>query len=497
MKDKILIMKFISKNFGGIQALENVDFNLNRGEINCLVGENGAGKSTLMNILAGVIQPTQGRIFINEKEVEISHPKVAHNYGISIVYQELSQFLNMKVSENIYMGRYPKKNGAIDFQKLEEKTNSLLKSLGIKINPNAYLHSLSVAQRQLIEIAKAVSFDSKIIIFDEPTSSLSNEEVDTLFKIILDLKKKGVSIIYISHKLEECFYLGDEITVLKDGKLSGNGRVDNLDMNKVISMMVGRDIKDRFPKSENEIGEEILEVKNITNENIKDISFKLNKGEVLGLGGMVGSGRTEVARAIFGLDNFKGEIYKNKNKINQKNPKEAIENGFVFVPEDRRGQGLVMIRSLLHNVELSSLNSLSKLGIINSKKEINKVDQYIEQLNIKASSENQTVNTLSGGNQQKVVIAKSLMTSPEILILDEPTRGIDVGSKREIYELINKLKSKKMSIIMISSELPELINMSDRIIVMSEGEITGQLKGKEKTEENVMKLATKRTGENI
>lgn len=484
-------MKAISKNFGGVKALQDVDLDLHQGELLCLLGENGAGKSTLMKILSGVIQPTAGDILINGQKVNITDPHAAHLMGISTVYQELVQFPDMTIAENIFMGRYPKKNGLVDFKALREKTLALMDELDIRFDPEAYIRSLSIAQRQLVEIIKAISFDSKIVIFDEPTSSLTSEETAILFRIIGSLKDKGVSIIYISHRMEDIFTIGDRIVVLRDGKNSGSGLVKDLNVDSVIEMMVGRSLERQYPKEHAEIGEEILRVENITNECVKNASFSLRKGEVLGFGGLVGAGRTELMRAIMGLDKCTGSIYKNGRKIINNNPTQAILNGFAHVPEDRKEHGLILIRSILHNMELSSLKQLSKMGFMKTDLEGDVAEKYIKKLDIKTTGPQQLGGDLSGGNQQKVVLSKCLITMPDILILDEPTRGIDVGSKVEIYEIMNELAKQGVSIIMISSELPELINMSDRIIVMREGVITGELQASDVTEQSVMKLATK------
>ncbi len=339
----ILRMEKISKNFGGIKALQDVDLELYEGELLCLLGENGAGKSTLMKILSGVIQPTAGEIFINEEKVKIADPSIAHQMGISTVYQELVQFPDMTISENIFMGRYPKKNGLVDFAALRKKTLHLMDELNIHFDPDTYVRSLSIAQRQLVEILKAVSFNSKIIIFDEPTSSLTSEETAVLFRIIAQLKKKGVSIIYISHRMEDIFAIGDRIVVLRDGKNSGGGLVNDLNVDSVIEMMVGRSLERQFPKEYAEIGDEILRVENITNERVKNASFCLRRGEVLGFGGLVGAGRTELMRAIMGLDKCNGVLYKNGKRIYNTSPMQAISNGFAYVPEDRKEHGLILM----------------------------------------------------------------------------------------------------------------------------------------------------------
>lgn len=491
MNDTILKMQGISKFYGGIKALEKVDFELYRGEILCLLGENGAGKSTLMKILSGVIEPSEGEIFLEDKKINIKNPNIAHHLGISTVHQELVQFADMTIMENIYMGRYPKKGGLVDFKTLKEKTLALMDSLDIHFNPFSYIRDLSVAQRQMVEIMKAVSFDSKIIIFDEPTSSLTTEETTVLFRIIADLKSRGISMVYISHRLEDIFAIGDRITVLRDGRNSGGGMVSELNTDQVISLMVGRNVENQFPKVHVDIGEEILRVEHISNEYVKDASFVLHKGEILGFGGLVGAGRTELMRAVMGLDKAAGTIYKNGKVIVNHNPTEAIRNKFALVPEDRKDQGLVLLLSILKNIEMSSLPELSLGGFMNSQKEKECAAEYMKRLQVKAADVDQAAGDLSGGNQQKVVIAKCLATKPDILILDEPTWGIDVGSKAEIYEIMNQLVLQGVSIIMISSELPELLNMSDRIIIMREGKITGEQNMGEATEETVMKLATK------
>lgn len=494
MEKTILKMQGISKQYGGIRALNNVTMELKEGEILCLLGENGAGKSTLMKIISGVVAPTSGDIYLNDQKIEIKNPEAAHNYGISTVYQELVQFPDMTIMENIYVGRYPKKHGLVDFAALRKKTLALMDELDIHFDPDEYIRNLSVAQRQLVEIMKAISFNSKIIIFDEPTSSLTNEETDILFRIIRELKAKNISMIYISHRLTDIFAIGDRAAVLRDGCNSGEGMVKDLNEDQIIAMMVGRNLENQFPKKKVPIGEVILKVENINSYKVKNASFELKKGEVLGFGGLVGSGRTELMRAVLGLDKCTGTVIKDGKEIKNKSPMDAIKNKFALVPEDRKDQGLVLIRSLLHNMEMSSLKSVSQFGFMNSKKEKACGDRYMKQLNIKAPTYNVNAGDLSGGNQQKVVFAKGLATNPDILILDEPTRGIDVGSKAEIYEIMNDLVEKGVSIIMISSELPELMNMSDRIVVMREGQITGVIENEDMaqiSEEQIMRYATK------
>lgn len=492
--DKKLILKMegITKSFSGIKALDNVNLDLYEGETLCLLGENGAGKSTLMKILSGVITPSKGNIYLYGNKINIKNPSIAHKMGISTVYQELIQFSDMNVMENLFIGRYPKKYGFVNFNTLKRMTIKLMEELNIFISPTAYIRDLSIAKRQLIEIMKAVSFNSKIIIFDEPTSSLTLEESNILFDIIKRLKSKNISLIYISHRLEDIFSIGDRIIVLRDGANSGGGLVKYLDNDKVVSLMVGRDIKNQFPKLQAKLGDEILRVENIENEKVHKASFVLKRGEILGFGGLIGAGRSELIRAIMGLDECKGKIYKNGKEIFNRTPREAIRNKFALVPEDRKDQGLVLILSILKNIEMSSLNKLNKFGFMLESKERDNSKDYINMLKIKTYGYDQEVQDLSGGNQQKVVIAKCLLTKPDILILDEPTRGIDIGSKAEIYKIISDLANNGVSIIMISSDLPELLNMSDRIIIMREGHITGELSREEASEESVMKLATKK-----
>lgn len=492
--DKKLILKMegITKSFSGIKALDNVNLDLYEGETLCLLGENGAGKSTLMKILSGVITPSKGNIYLYGNKINIKNPSIAHKMGISTVYQELIQFSDMNVMENLFIGRYPKKYGFVNFNTLKRMTIKLMEELNIFISPTAYIRDLSIAKRQLIEIMKAVSFNSKIIIFDEPTSSLTLEESNILFDIIKRLKSKNISLIYISHRLEDIFSIGDRIIVLRDGANSGGGLVKDLDNDKVVSLMVGRDIKNQFPKLQAKLGDEILRVENIENEKVHKASFVLKRGEILGFGGLIGAGRSELIRAIMGLDECKGKIYKNGKEIFNRTPREAIRNKFALVPEDRKDQGLVLILSILKNIEMSSLNKLNKFGFMLESKERDNSKDYINMLKIKTYGYDQEVQDLSGGNQQKVVIAKCLLTKPDILILDEPTRGIDIGSKAEIYKIISDLANNGVSIIMISSDLTELLNMSDRIIIMREGHITGELSREEASEESVMKLATKK-----
>ncbi len=491
MSKEFLKMINITKDYGGIRALNKVNLELYQGEILCLLGENGAGKSTLIKILSGVEQPSDGEIVFQGKKIQLKNPHLAHDAGFSTVYQEMVQFPDMTIAENIFIGRYPLKAGLVDFKELNSMTKRLMDRLGIHFDPQAKIRSLSIAQRQLVEIMKAISFDSRVLIFDEPTSSLTTEETALLFDTILKLKSEGISIIYISHRLEDVFKIGDRAMILRDGENSGEGMVKDLSSDDIIAMMVGRTIKNRFPKRKVAIGEEILRVENINNTRVKNASFSLRKGEVLGFGGLVGAGRSELMRAVLGIDKCSGDIYLEGKKIHNGTPMEAIANGFAAVPEDRKDEGLILRLSVMYNMQLSAFKRFTnKLGFLNRKTEQKVADEYVRKLSIKVSSYRQMAGDLSGGNQQKVVLARGLISNPKVLILDEPTRGIDVGAKAEIYEIMNMLVEQGVSIIMVSSELPELLNMSDRIIVMREGVIVGEMSSDEATEQKVIKLAT-------
>ncbi|MCC2818197.1 sugar ABC transporter ATP-binding protein [Lachnoclostridium pacaense] len=489
MEDYILEMKHISKDYGGIHALRDVDFSLKKGEVLCLCGENGAGKSTLMKILTGVEKPSKGDIFLHGKLAHINKPIDAYRQGISIVHQELVQIPDMTIAENIFVGRYDKKACFIDYRALTEKTNQLMDRLGIHYNPDAKIRQYSVAQRQLIEIMKALSYDSSIIVLDEPTAALTLDETKILYSIIRKLKTEGVSIIFISHRMEDIYAVGDRIYVLKDGSYSGAANVSDVSVEDIIKMMIGRDIGQQFVQKTNKVGEVILEVKGLTNESIKDISFQVRAGEVVGFGGLIGAGRTELLQAIYGVDSYDGEIYYKGELIKNSSPKAAIDRGFSMVPEDRKDEGLILSHSVQNNIQMTILDRITRLGVLCGRKGKKTVGTFIENLNIKTSGIQQKVGMLSGGNQQKVVLAKCMAPEPKVILLDEPTRGVDVGAKAEIYKIINDLASKGFAVIMVSSELPELIAVSDRIIVMREGRISGEIDAKNVTEEQVMTLA--------
>ncbi|MCG0276300.1 MAG: sugar ABC transporter ATP-binding protein [Thermosediminibacteraceae bacterium] len=488
----ILEMEGISKEFPGVKALNCVDFRVKKGTVHALIGENGAGKSTLMKILNGIYTPDSGIIKFKGKEIKLRSPYDAIKNGISMIHQELSPIPNMTVAENIFLGREPLigRVPIVNDKEMINKTRELMRSLEINIDPCALMRDLSIANMQMVEIAKAISYNSELIIMDEPTSAISEKEVSHLFKIIKNLKEKGVSIIYISHRLDEIFKIADEVTVLRDGEYIGTESIEKITREKLIEMMVGREIKQMFPKEEAPIGEVILEVRNLTKRGVfYDINFKVRRGEILGIAGLMGAGRTEVVESIFGLSSYDaGEIYIKGKKVKIKSPIDAIKNKIALITEDRKS-GLFLPLSVRDNIIMASIDSYIKGPFIDGVKVDEFCNKQIEQLKIKTPGLMQIVKYLSGGNQQKVLIARWLLTYPEILILDEPTRGIDVGAKAEIHRLITKMAKEGKAIIMISSELPEILGMSDRILVMHEGRITGELYRKDANQENIMRYA--------
>ncbi len=489
MGNYVLQMRNVSKSFGGVHALKKVNLNLREGEVLCLVGENGAGKSTLMKILSGVLTPDEGEIVLNNEKIFIRNPAEAYGLGISIVHQELIQIPSMSVAENIFLGRYETKGGFISFKKLIRKTEKLMEKLDIYFDPESRLSAYSVAQRQLIEILKALSYESSIIIFDEPTAALTTDESELLYNIIRRLKQEGISVIFISHRMDDIFAVGDRLLCLKDGEVSGEADVKGVTVPEIIKMMVGREFSRTHKKERKQTEEIIFTAEHLSNTKIHDISFYLKKGEVLGIGGLIDAGRTELLRAIFGIDRCEGKMMLAGETVHNKTPRMAIANGFSFVPEDRKDQGLILAADILSNVELNILKKLSHYGFMLRKKEIRMVEDFTKKLEIKARNIFTGVGMLSGGNQQKVVIAKSLSSNPRIVLLDEPTRGVDVGAKAEIYHIIETLISEGVSVIMVSSELPELLSVSDRIMVMREGKIAGIVHAKEATEERIMEMA--------
>ncbi|ADD01572.1 ABC transporter related protein [Thermoanaerobacter mathranii subsp. mathranii str. A3] len=502
MSEYILEMRNITKEFPGVKALDNVNFKVKRGEIHALVGENGAGKSTLMKILSGVYPygTYKGDIIIDGEVKQFRNIKDSEKSGIAIIYQELTLVKYMTVGENIFLGEEPVKGGIIDWMKVYSETYRLLKELQINVNPYTKVMNLGIGHQQMVEIAKALSKKARILILDEPTSALTESETEHLLNILKDLKKNGVTCIYISHKLNEVFEIADSITVLRDGKTIMTDKKENFTENKVISLMVGRELTQRFPRAKHTPGEVVFEVKNYTvydheipgKKIIDNVSFKARRGEILGIAGLMGAGRTELAASIFGA--FKGrkegEIYLNGKKIEINTPSDAIKHGIAYLSEDRKRFGLVTLMDVQENIALPNYDRLSKFSIINNNAKIKHAEKYVKELKIKTPTIRQRVANLSGGNQQKVVIAKWLMSDPKVLILDEPTRGIDVGAKFEIYNLMNKLVDMGVCVIMISSELPEILGMSDRILVIHEGKINGEFPIEEADQEKIMYCAT-------
>jgi len=496
--ETIFILKDISKSFPGVKALDKVTYEVDRGEVHALVGENGAGKSTLIKILSGVYHQDSGQILYKGKEIDIKNPRYAQELGISTIYQELNLCPNLTVADNIFLGNEFSSTflNYIDEKKLNKECKKYLDLLEADVDPRALVSSLSVAQQQMVEIAKALSYESEVIIMDEPTATLTLHETKKLFETIRKLKEQQRSIIYISHRLEEVFEIADTVTVLKDGKLVGTKPLKDINYIDIVRMMVGRDIESKYiktaPKMGKKVGKVLLDVRNLTKKEVfENINFSLHAYEILGFSGLVGAGRTDLMRAIFGLESIdEGNIIINGKDIKQfKGPKEAINKGIGMTSEDRKRESLFLNFNIRENVTISYLDYLSKYGYIMGGTEKNFVGKFIKQLDIKPQNIEAQVITMSGGNQQKVAIAKWLATAPEILIMDEPTRGIDVGAKSEIYKLIRLLSDQGKGIIFISSELPEILTLSDRIIVMNKGKIVGKFMNEEATEEKIMELA--------
>ncbi|MBX7314391.1 sugar ABC transporter ATP-binding protein [Clostridium chauvoei] len=493
-KNPMLKMTNIIKSFPGVKALDNVNLKAFGGEVTALMGENGAGKSTLMKILSGVYQKDQGEIFVEGKEIKIKGIKDAEKCGITIIHQELSVIPNLTIAENIFLGneKYNKFTGRINKKLLIERSKMFLEQIGCTLDPNMLVEDINVGERQMIEIAKALTKNAKIIIMDEPTTALTDVETKNLFKVIDNLKNKGIAIIYISHRMEEIFTICDRVEVLRDGKYAGEAQIKDIDNDKLIAMMVGRKIEDQFPYKKVDIGNTILRVNDLEYKGkVKKASFEVKEGEILGVAGLMGSGRTELAKTIFGeYKKTSGKIILSGKEINIKCSKDAIENGICYLSEDRKKEGCVLDMSVANNMTLCNLKKYERNNkSINTKAELKDVEEYIKKINIRTPNSGQLIKNLSGGNQQKVILAKWLLLSPKVFIIDEPTRGIDVGAKKEIYELLNELKSMGKAIIMISSDLPEVLGISDRIMVMSEGRISGELQREEATQEKIMKLA--------
>ncbi len=497
MAEKFLLeMKEITKEFPGVKALDEVTIQIRESSVHALMGENGAGKSTLMKCLFGIYKKDSGEITFRGKEINFTSPKEALDNGVSMVHQELNQVLQRNVMDNIWLGRYPQKGFFIDEKKMYEDTKQIFEELGIDIDPREKVGKLSVSEMQMLEIAKAVSYDSKIIVMDEPTSSLTEKEVNHLFKIINKLRDRGCGIIYISHKMEEILEIADEVTIMRDGKWISTDNSKDLTTDLIINMMVGRDLSERFPPKTNTPKEVILEIKDFTGKHLpsfKNISFQLRKGEILGIAGLVGAKRTEIVEAIFGMrERETGEIFIHGKKVENKNPNDAIKNGFALVTEERRSTGIFAGLDINFNSIISNIDAYSRTGkFLDEIKMKSDTEWVIDSMRVKTPHQKTPIGSLSGGNQQKVIIGRWLLTNPEILMLDEPTRGIDVGAKFEIYQLMNELAKKDKGIIIISSEMPELIGTTDRIMVMSNGRIAGIVETAKTTQEEIMALSAK------
>lgn len=489
----LLQMKGIYKHYPGVVALADVNFELNAGEVHCLLGENGAGKSTLMKILSGAIKKDAGSILIESEEIEFNSPADAQKYGISMIYQEFKLVPELSVAENILLGNEPTRGRSplVDHKKMQQDAQEILAQLGEKIPITAKISSLSIAQRQIVEIARALSRQVKILAMDEPSASLSQNELKRLFAVIRRLKTEGVGIIYISHRLEEVFEIGDRLTVLRDGRFIHSCPVSETDRRSLIRWMVGRELEQEFPRIEPDRGEEVLRIEGLSSGVLKDINLSVYRGEILGLAGLVGAGRSELARIIFGADpKDKGRISLEGGKISARTPREAIDLGIGLLTEDRNKYGLIMQMNVRENISLSNLRQVAGSFFINQSEEYSVAEKFKQALRIRTPSINQKVENLSGGNRQKVVLARWLLTKSKLLIFDEPTAGIDVGVKLEIYNLINQLAKEGIGIVVISSDLPELLGICHRITVMWEGCITGILSANEATQERVMTLAT-------
>ena len=482
----------INKSFPGVKALDNVNFAVRKGTVHALCGENGAGKSTLMKIINGIYKADSGQIFLDEKPVTIKDPIQARDYGIAMIAQELNYVPEMSIEENLFLGRLPvTKFGNVDWKRVRRETIEFLRQENLPYKPDQKLKTLTVSDIQMLEIIKAISNNAQIVIMDEPTSAITNREVEVLFGKIAELKKKGVSIIYISHKMEEVFRIADDITVLRDGKTVETHPASEIDLDKVIALMVGRKMDNVYPKEEVEIGEPILEIEGLGSKGVfKDINFKANKGEIVGFAGLMGAGRTETMRAIFGLDPYdEGKIKVHGKEVTIKKVSDSIAQKVVMLSEDRRRYGIIPIRSVMENASISSLDKIIYGGRWHPKVEKELVSKYFEKMHVKTPSLETAIQGLSGGNQQKVLLAKWMLRDPDVLILDEPTRGIDVGAKFEIYRLMTDLVKEGKTVIMVSSELPELIGMCDRIYIMNKGRITGCLSKDEFSQETIMRYA--------
>lgn len=501
VKSKIILKtRSIRKVFSGVIALDGVSFEIHSGKVNALVGENGAGKSTLMKVLSGVYQDYDGEIFLDGQPVSFNTPAEAQDKGIAIIHQELNLIPNLSIAENVFLGReFLTPLGFIDYKKMQDETAKLLKKLDLALEPRTLVSELRVGQQQLVEIAKALSLNARIVIMDEPTSAISEHEIEVLFSLIRSLRNRGVAIVYITHKLDELFNIADRVTVLRDGKLISCRPISEVTHDDIVRMMVGRDIDDFFVKSETAKGDEVLRVENICLDHpnrpgdylVEQINFSVKKGEVLGIYGLMGAGRSELFETIFGQHplHSAGKVFVENQEVRIQSPGDAIKAGIGFVSEDRKLEGLVLLMSVSANITLPSINKIRRFGLLNKRLERSLAENYVERLKIKTPSSHQIVENLSGGNQQKVVIAKWLATNPKVILLDEPTRGIDVNSKNEIYRLISELASAGLGVVVVSSELPEIMAISDRILVLSEGRATGEFTYSEASEEKIIQAA--------
>lgn len=486
-------MRGIDKAFGSNQVLKHAGFELRDGEIHALMGENGAGKSTLMKILTGVYTRDAGTVTVDGQEVVYKNPQEAERAGIVFIYQELNVLFDLTVEENLFMGKEITKGfGVCDKKAMRAKAQEVMDKMGVHIPVNAVMSDLSVGQQQMVEICKALMVDAKVLIMDEPTAALTESETKVLFEVIESLKAKGVSIVYISHRMEEIFQLCDRITILRDGQYVGTRNICDITMDDVVQMMIGREIGERYPQRDAEIGGEVLRVEGLTHEKMfRDVSFSVRAGEVLGVSGLMGAGRTEIMQAIFGnLPTVGGKLFIEGKEVHIHNPRQAIAAGIGFITEDRKTEGLLLEKSIAENIEICNLNKVSEKSVLSRKKSAELVKKGINEFRIKCFGPDHECYNLSGGNQQKVVLAKWIYTDPKILILDEPTRGVDIGAKKEIYSVINDLAARGVAVIMVSSELPEVLGMSDRIMVVHEGCVTGIIDGKDADQAKVMTLAT-------
>jgi ribose transport system ATP-binding protein len=492
MSDSIVLsLKNITKRYHSVVALDNVSIDFRKGEVHCIVGENGAGKSTLIKTISGAIEPDEGNISVFGKTYNAMTPHLSRKLGIEVIYQELNLADELTVAENVFLGRKFRKKGMVDMKATIEKAAMVFNHMQVKVDPHSVVSNLSVSYMQFVEIAKAIAMDVKILIMDEPTAPLTEDEVDKLMNLVMLMKAQGVTIIYISHRLNEIFRIGDRYTVMRDGQKIITGDVKDTTMDELVTHMVGREMKKDFPQRTHELGDVILEARHIYSEKVHDISFYVRKGEILGIGGLVGAGRTETVRAVFGADPlYAGEILFEGKHVTIRNPKEATALGIGFVSEDRKRQGLLLDHSIRFNISLPILKKLSKFWIVDKKQEVLCTDKQKYTLNIKTPTLDVEANSLSGGNQQKVVLAKWLAADCKVIIMDEPTRGIDVGAKQEVYKLMNELVNKGIAIIMISSEMEELLGMSDRLLIMREGCQVTELKKEQFSQELVMKYAS-------